>query len=1184
MGTVNIFLGGTGKHVAEDIQDSHDFDSLAISEPIAFDLNARIRDGVELKLVAPGGDTASDVAALANSWLMRDPGPGIGPAANEREPGPQYSPENSLLVKIAQGITRDTTPSEGLFALRAHGLAVFSMLFGQGMAGGGAGNELRSHIAARVDSESFDGPPRINLITSTAGGTGAGTVIPLSLWLRQNYPQSQLNLVAVTPSAFTRELRNSRDLEELAAKGLSGTYAILRELSFFSEAPDPQTTFSLRGLPVTPRGLAYRPGRQMFNNVFWFGGRGGPKEDAFEEAGVLVRLLSHDASARDLAAETRANAMRWVGAVTAIEYPKLRYKRRMISGVLQEAYGRLRNARERFDGEYESTTTLLDYVDDTTSRALGGWFNTNRQGAMRIRGGATTIDRVAADDLAVRISSGAETQPYLGLPRGTERPGDNYYSESVREWPRYTGAVIEDLDRVAARRHEALQRQIRTMRRAEERAFGDWLSMEVLERRLSGDEPVPTKDLERVLQQLDSNADELDKHFEDDLLPGEKTIDACESEIRLAKERFDTPTDVKTSLSWGERAALFIGIPAIVLLGAVAITVLSRGVGLADLDAILGIFSSAIALAQVFLPAGIALIGAAFLSRRRLRERAAKGVTRDVRQLAAARGRAENRLFEAYEHRDRVLALRWMHQELRGRDGGISFFRELRQQIEAASNVVKRLDEAYAALEAKASHDVEQATGNPPHVHAEVGECIIVDREVAEPVVRYLHQRLKVDAQSGPEPRVRSLTLRLVHIDGSEGSFFDPVAATVSQILQAVEGSDQQGLRDAERIESRWRESAWDLIYWRLGENFPETFVDALTYCERSPDTALAMKVDGVSLPRRPSVDLNNGDDQPARRRVYVGSDAIDAAFNRAMRAPELSATKRALISTYESPRVLPTLGHQIVFLDLWEDHDPPEWAPSVIGNAVDAGNALRTYYAATDDNVPRVATAAETCFTVIPELLAATKIELGGNVKPLSLAVVVRLLGSDLDTRGPTYAELFYLVRARKWLTTQHEGKGQDAQVVTSIAESGEGTSSPLKLVAWRRGGLDDGTMFGAGRETVVTFDAFCELMRFTGTPMIAGATEGGYQYSGAELFTPEWARQPARVAALQRAIVREWYESANGIDADCAEMIAVLEGDLARMNDTPATESWERAMRRLLDGPERRRIRLTNLDPPSG
>ena len=216
----------------------------------------------------------------------------------------------------------------------------------------------------------------------------------------------------------------------------------------------------------------------------------------------------------------------------------------------------------------------------------------------------------------------------------------------------------------------------------------------------------------------------------------------------------------------------------------------------------------------------------------------------------------------------------------------------------------------------------------------------------------------------------------------------------------------------------------------------------------------------------------------------------------------------------------------------------------------------------------------------MIPELLAATKIELGGVVSPLAPAVIARLLGSDVDTRGPTYAELFYLLRTRGWLPSDIEGAGPDAREVTSIADD---AGNRVKLVAWRRGGLSD-QLFGSGRGTVVTFDALCEFMRFNGTPRFAGRERDDYAYPGAEVFAADWAADPERVARLQRAVVLQWYEG--DVDADCDTMIEVLEADLARMSDgrAPERSSWGRAMRRLLAGEERRAIRATHLDRPRG
>ena len=1161
MGAVNIFLGGTGKAVAEDIQDSRDFYGLAISEPIAFDLNATIRPGVRLDLVAPGSDTAASVAGLAAEWTRLDPGSRVAPAADGAEPGPQLAPEHSLLVDIGRGIDKDAKPSAGLFALRAHGLAVFSMLFdpAKAMAGTGAGIELQSRIRALVGAQTFgDRAPRINLVTSTAGGTGAGTVIPLALWLREQHPQCDLNLVAVTPSAFTNVLRGNLDLEALAAKGRSGTFAMLRELSLLSEHGDPQTRFSRRGLPVTARGLSYRPRQPLFDRVCWFGGRGGDPRDAFEEAGVLLRLLSYDPSADDLAAEMGGNPMQWVGAVTAIEYPKLRYQRRLISHAMQEAYRALHEEAPLPAGATEDATWLLDYVGDGTSRPLGAWFHGQRHGALELPRRAP-VDEAAATELAGRVQTHAEIGGYGAVPRGAQRRGDGYDSDPAA-WRVYTGEVKADLDAEADRKQRALLAAARDLRRGEERAFGEWLADDVLQRRLGGggDAPTPTGSVLKLLDNLDRNADELHRVFDEDrLFATEQTIDQCDEEIRAATDRFVTPPPGDASASILSRLAA--GVSA-----AVAFLVVLGMAGQVDRFTLGSVQSDWLAWI-VALVAMFATFRGVFWLLMQGKADAASEQTR--------RQRAEDRLFAAYEERDRVRALQWLHFELRGDNGERSFFRELREQIRAARAAVADLSEVYRALEDRATAAVTQATVSPPHVAAEIGDCIMADPDVAHSIVGELQQRLRVEAPSDPGPRVRGLRLRLVHAD--DGEPFTPSIAEVGQLLLAVRAEEGSGLVDAQRVANTWSEAAWDLINWRLGENLPADFSAALAFCEGAAagEGTLAARLQGLVLPKRPSIQLETPASEPARRRVYVGSDAILGEFNNALGDPALGA-RATVLRNYEAPRVVPALGQQIVFLDLWVDPGDQPWAPGVIGSATEAGVARDTYYAA--GTAPPAATARETCFTVIPELLAATKLELGGMVEPLAPAVVARLLGSDLDTQGPTYAELFYLLRARGQLTERVEGAGPDAKRVIELAGAG------LRLASSPRGGLSDG-VFGGGRETVVQFDAFCEFMRFDGTPLIAGGSTDGYSYPGAELFVADWANDPSRVAALQRAAVHQWYEG--DIDADCAAMIALLEQDLERMQgaNAGARSSWERVMQRLLNGPERRAIRATHLDGPS-
>ena len=104
---------------------------------------------------------------------------------------------------------------------------------------------------------------------------------------------------------------------------------------------------------------------------------------------------------------------------------------------------------------------------------------------------------------------------------------------------------------------------------------------------------------------------------------------------------------------------------------------------------------------------------------------------------------------------------------------------------------------------------------------------------------------------------------------------------------------------------------------------------------------------------------------------------------------------------------------------------------------------------------------------------------------------------------------------------------------------------------------------------------------MRYDGTPLVAGADVGFSPHPQAEPQVRAWADAPARAAALQRGAVEEWYRG--DVDGDAAAMLDVLDGDLARManGDAAVRSSWERAMRRLLAGEERKAIRRNHARP---
>ena len=1169
MGTVNIFLGGTGKHIAEDIQDSRDFYGLSISEPVAFDLDGETRAGVDLRgFVHPEQGTINSVGDVARGWARREPGSELGPAADAVKPGPRCSPEHSVLVAVGKGIAANPAPTAGLYALRGHGLSVFSALFDPrlAIAGAGDGHKLRTLIADRVrEARNEGGDLRVNLVTSTAGGTGAGTVIPLALWLREQYPNAILSLLAVTPTAFASVLRGNPNSDELAAKGRSGTYAMFRELSFLQEV-DPEAVFSDRALPATDKGLAYAPGRRLFDRVYWFGGReGNQPSDAFEEAGALLRILSSDNTAEELRGRTGAHPLMSVGAVTAIEYPRLRLQRKLVSRVLVAAYERLRAARPTFVGgaSVARETSLLDYVGAGTGRGLGAWFSDQRHAALALDADHAPLGEAAAATLAGRVQAEAGVQTYGSVNRGARIRGSNYDADDAG-WKAYQAELLAGLDRVAQSNQRGLESAIPRMRAGEEAAFAEWLRDRVFGEWLSGDggdgeSPHGVEDVRALLDRIERDARELETRVgRDGFVPGD-TLNEAEDRLNTCKNKLDKPDAVHVGLKWWQRLIGW-GVAA----GAFAAVVLAPPW---DNVSRFGEFGGT-SLSEILVWAGGgALAILAFMIVRWLSLRSVES------SLQQRRKDAEDRLFDAYGERDRVRALRWLHQELCGRDGGTAFFRELRGQVESVTAAVNEIDRLYDGLRAQAAAEVARAASNPDHVRATVGDCLDQDQGIAGPIVPEIAKRLRVDADLDPNHRVCALAVRLDRLDGDEDQVV-PASAAVGDVLDALNpdrGADNVVATD---VANRWKDALWGLVNWKLGESLPPTFDVALQRCEGGEDKATSALVDRlnrIDFPRRASADLRGSASEPVFRQLYAGSADIRARFNAALQHPGLDSSKRNALMQYAPGQNVGALGEQIVFLDLWADKDGQPWAPLVISNAIEADAAFRTYYGA-DPGAPPRASADQACFTVLPELLAATKLELGGSVQPLAPAVVARLLGSDLDTQGPTYAELFYLLRARERIVHDRQGSAEKASTVVRLDLDDR---EPIGLVEYAIGGLAD-PRFGDGRDHVVVFDAFCDFMRFDGTPVVPGQ-EDAQPFTRATLRKVEWANEPRRVAQLQRAAVLQWYEG--DVDDDCDGMVRLLEADLQDMKDGDrgVRDSWDRAMRRLLDGDERRRIRRT-------
>ena len=1148
MGAVNIFLGGTGKYIAADIESQKQFHELNISDPIAFDLDGSSPiPGIPVAgLVGADAGTDQAVVTRAGNWASLNPGGGVGPA-DGWAPGPTISAEHSVLVDIGKGVNASPKPDQGLYALRSHGLAVFSLLFDEAatLAGAGAGNKLKNLIKSGV-TVSGGGEPRFNLVTSTAGGTGAGTVIPLALWLKREYPDCSLTLVAVVPSAFAGVLAGAAGLDELAAKGKSGTYALLREISFLHQ-PDPQvSSFSARRLPVISGGLEYRPGQKLFNRVYWFGRKGETGRDAFEEAALLVRILSVDNAAQALDGLTGADPLQPVGSMTSIEYPKLRLQQKLVYSVLSDLYAGLRRPKPVLTGGQapSASVDLLDYLDAATDRPLGSWFFDERHGVFSA-GAQSALDHRVAGALEQKTLAAASVGRHDSIARGAHRIQSGYDAVDG-EWNSYVGGLTSDLNTASNINQSRIEEVVRAGRSAEEDAFSSWLDRTIFDQRLSGDADglvSSTQDMIALLDRLEQRANDLDQLVAGQTLPGETPAQAG-SAINTQINQVAKPEQRRAKPRFGQ---LIVGL-ALAGLAMLAVSAVSGAIPAFTLSSVPSRLLAWLgAIVTVF------VVNRSALWAMLRRERAAA-------TLPSTRLREEERLFALYRRQDSVRALHWTYAMLRGGDGTPSLFGALRQHVRTARDAVRQLDDVYKGLGDLATGVATRSGTRPSHVAQEVGGCLQEDPGLSDAIRPELVRRLRVVASLG------GVQLHFVPSGATDDGKFEAASADLLSLAQALAAEEGAHAVDAKKQLEALQHAAWDIVNWHLGQQLPVDFRTALLRCadndgaKATGDLATMLSIVAMDLPRSPSVDLPGLiGNSPFGRRLYVGNTAILAAFNQALNDPHVKASDRAILASYhQNYDIVPALGEQIVFLDLWSSAKGADWAPDVISASPTGDEAQRTYYG-TVQGTPKAATARGTCFTLIPELLAATKVELGGVVAPLNLAVCARLLGSDPDTQGPTLAELFYLLRSREMVRTEAVGQGPAQRLETRISD-GEHTS--LALLSRPIGGLggpDD--VFGDGRTVVTDFDAFVAFMRFDGTPMLAGPRSvSTIQVPGAEVHEQEWAGAPQTVAMLQRAAVGVWYGA--DLHADCERMAACLQRDVALMAGSECGEDWLRAM----------------------
>ena len=129
MSTINVFLGGSGKYVAEELKGLRAHYELPLPEFIAFDLSRESTHtgafALGHDLLAPHeqfADRATDDTAPA--WERLGAGAGLDPKA--QRPGPDTRPEAAVMSQTAREMKSEEPPVEGLWGLRAAGLLAFA--------------------------------------------------------------------------------------------------------------------------------------------------------------------------------------------------------------------------------------------------------------------------------------------------------------------------------------------------------------------------------------------------------------------------------------------------------------------------------------------------------------------------------------------------------------------------------------------------------------------------------------------------------------------------------------------------------------------------------------------------------------------------------------------------------------------------------------------------------------------------------------------------------------------------------------------------------------------------------------------------------------------------------------------------------------------------------------------------
>ena len=1188
LGVVNIFLGGTGKFIAEELKGQQSHYDLSLPDYIAFDLS---RETTHTGAFALGHDllapheqfasTATDVTAPR--WESLNAGAGLMPLPPQ--PGPQIRPEAAVMSAMAEQMKVMPPPAEGLWGLRAAGLLAFATFMDPAASGPQieAAVRFKDRLGdALVEAGKGGEQITVNIVASTAGGTGAGVFLPLALHLA-GHPAAtslEINLVLVVSSAFDNLPVDAGPLMlELQTKGRSGTFAIIRELELLERA-DSRTSFANRRFPISTgnplQELQYRPGSGFFHRVYWMGRRSmdvtARNDDVYRETDPLVRILSNRQAADDLDGQAGPYAQRLLPSIVTVDYPRLARARKTSSVLAEAAVQEIREG----DDHPVSGRRFFQYSGGNP-KAFGRFVQDNEFKAFDLaKGGHSIATRQEIDAL---VDAYMDLTPYRldfeRIGRGAAR-GFGGYLANVTSWPAYCASLNTDLMERMGEHERRIDEHTRERISAEGDQFRGFVAQVADEYLNPADPdrgPYPLSALQRQVHVLREDLESLETFF-----GPSRGIQGLLPDNAARHSKYRTPDEVKQRISTQERALLspeirtgWAGLSSrqwvTLLLTTVIAAVIGWNITIRFPGTLTGLWAVTLASAAV---AAVAM----FLVFRKRRI-----------PLPQLRRREEDRLLSLYDdwafaHTGHALM----------REVNDSFVPRVGEALDALDRRIGELKEVYDDLLLNARARAAEVFPCPLHSVGQVGSDLAAPAALTREFIAPLVNSVAIVSQTTQDGLISGLSFRIESPSGGapDSGFVTEMANSIREQRMGdgkLLGAASRGSMDLASLDA----AVDGIATTSLARLLPRSFQDALLGEAGSGNLAALDRHLAALVHKTPGGQRLEGQDRrhsavecaaadAAIKRLYVPSIEVRALVVRCLQgeggtlANSIRNELRDYMSPDGGPLVVPELGASIALLSIWvPDGDARPWAPTTIMATHEGERSHDTYYGLTPNaGLPGFIGGAKRSFHILPEVSAAAAIETAQDpATPLRTCVVARLLGSHPEIKGPTILELFYLLRADGAIRPAAKSSTNSIELKQAWEMQRNGHRIPLLEQPVLIGGSGDGDEFGGGRRIVNLFDAFHEFILYDGarggailpTPGLNTELAGG-----ATVSRDAWSRN--NIAVLQGDLIQRWWTcvSPAAVDDEHEFMDEILAEDVAAMEPGEAAADWERAVRHVL------------------